>query len=205
MIRYNLDGGNPRGAVRFCLVIILAGACACVDSDWPQGLATVVPPDLDAGELAVDGRDNQQTTSGGVDTAWLDSVLPDSDPSDSDPSDSGPPDSYPPDSDPPDGGLLPLPGDAGGPAERPPGQDLLLPEGSACTGAGGGQCQSGPCVDGVCCNQACSGSCQACNLPGTVGQCTPIPGGQDPPASVWPRPPAAAGASEVAMVGAAVA
>ncbi len=38
-------------------------------------------------------------------------------------------------------------------------------------------CASNFCAQGVCCNSACSGSCVACNLPGKVGQCTPLPSG----------------------------
>lgn len=42
-------------------------------------------------------------------------------------------------------------------------------------------CQDGLfCVDGVCCTSACNGTCEACNLPLTVGTCTPIPAMQDP-------------------------
>ena len=33
------------------------------------------------------------------------------------------------------------------------------------------QCASTFCVDGVCCNSACDGPSEACNLPGSVGQC----------------------------------
>src|SRR5262249_44012856 len=36
------------------------------------------------------------------------------------------------------------------------------------------------CVDNVCCNSACNGSCEACDLPGHVGTCTKVPDGQDP-------------------------
>jgi len=54
----------------------------------------------------------------------------------------------------------------------------LLNNGSACTL--GSQCLSGQCVDGVCCNSSCSGICQRCSLPGSVGTCTVIPNGQDP-------------------------
>ncbi len=50
--------------------------------------------------------------------------------------------------------------------------------GSKCTSAG--QCTSGQCVDGVCCDAACSGSCQACDLAGSVGHCTTLPAGQAP-------------------------
>jgi hypothetical protein len=54
-----------------------------------------------------------------------------------------------------------------------------LPLGAACTISS--DCQSAFCVDGVCCNSACSGACQACNTPGRAGMCSPIPAGmQDP-------------------------
>lgn len=42
------------------------------------------------------------------------------------------------------------------------------------------ECGSGSCVDGVCCNNACTGTCQACNLSGSVGTCTSIADGMDP-------------------------
>ena len=51
--------------------------------------------------------------------------------------------------------------------------------GSKCTSAG--QCTSGSCVDGVCCDSACGGSCQACDLAGSIGHCTTLPAGQAPP------------------------
>ncbi len=41
-------------------------------------------------------------------------------------------------------------------------------------------CQSGFCVDGVCCNSGCAGTCQACNLPDRPGVCGPIPAGERP-------------------------
>lgn len=37
-------------------------------------------------------------------------------------------------------------------------------------------CASGYCADGVCCNQPCNGSCQACNQAGYAGSCVPIDG-----------------------------
>jgi hypothetical protein len=43
--------------------------------------------------------------------------------------------------------------------------------------ASGGECDSTLCIDGVCCASACDGNCQACNLAGTIGTCTPRPAG----------------------------
>jgi len=46
--------------------------------------------------------------------------------------------------------------------------------------AANGDCQSGFCTDGVCCNNACAGTCEKCSLAGTVGMCSPIPANTDP-------------------------
>ena len=43
--------------------------------------------------------------------------------------------------------------------------------------SGNGQCASGSCADGVCCNEACDGTCKACNA---AGQCQNIPVNTDP-------------------------
>jgi hypothetical protein len=45
----------------------------------------------------------------------------------------------------------------------------------------GVECGSGICVDGVCCTKACSGQCEACNVRGSEGTCTPVAGA--PPGS----------------------
>lgn len=43
-------------------------------------------------------------------------------------------------------------------------------------------CLSGlTCVDSVCCRTACSGACDACNQPGSLGTCTPRPEGASAP------------------------
>ena len=47
--------------------------------------------------------------------------------------------------------------------------------GQPCGGAG--DCRSGFCAQGVCCDGACAGSCHACNLPGSIGRCSPSPAG----------------------------
>ena len=47
-----------------------------------------------------------------------------------------------------------------------------LPLGAPCEV--GGQCVSTFCVDGVCCDTACTGPTEACNVTGSVGQCVPL-------------------------------
>lgn len=46
--------------------------------------------------------------------------------------------------------------------------------GQLCGGAG--ECASGFCVDGTCCDRACDGQCEACNVTGVAGSCAPIAG-----------------------------
>ena len=51
--------------------------------------------------------------------------------------------------------------------------------GGACARAE--ECMAGLfCVDGRCCDRACDGTCEACNLPGSAGTCTPVPAMADP-------------------------
>lgn len=44
----------------------------------------------------------------------------------------------------------------------------------------GGDCQSGSCTDGVCCNEPCKDACQSCVITGSVGVCLPAELGTDP-------------------------
>ena len=40
-------------------------------------------------------------------------------------------------------------------------------------------CKTGTCVDGYCCDNICTGTCKACNVPGFEGICTNVPAGQN--------------------------
>jgi len=51
----------------------------------------------------------------------------------------------------------------------------LIGNGLACHDAG--QCQSGFCVDGVCCNAPCSEQCMACDTSAALGTCSPVAAG----------------------------
>jgi hypothetical protein len=56
------------------------------------------------------------------------------------------------------------------------------PSGARCTNAA--SCtrdgRAGYCVDGTCCDRACDGTCEACDVPGKLGVCTPHPLDSDP-------------------------
>lgn len=52
------------------------------------------------------------------------------------------------------------------------------PNGTPCSA--GSSCSTGHCMDNVCCNAACGGACEACNLAGQVGTCSPVAAGTDP-------------------------
>jgi hypothetical protein len=48
------------------------------------------------------------------------------------------------------------------------------PQGAACTTSA--MCETGYCVDGVCCDVACTGECQSCAVSGSVGSCRLVTG-----------------------------
>jgi hypothetical protein len=49
-----------------------------------------------------------------------------------------------------------------------------LVAGTSCTSAS--SCASGACADSVCCDSACTGQCEACDLAGAMGTCSPVVG-----------------------------
>jgi hypothetical protein len=49
------------------------------------------------------------------------------------------------------------------------------PDGEECEAAS--DCSSDNCIDGYCCDTACTGSCEACNISGSEGTCSPCPAG----------------------------
>lgn len=57
------------------------------------------------------------------------------------------------------------------------------PLGSAC-GTDNTKCASRFCVDGVCCDQACTGQCMGCNNANSAGKCTNIPRLEEDPSYV---------------------
>jgi N-acetylneuraminic acid mutarotase len=54
------------------------------------------------------------------------------------------------------------------------GESQTLPNGVKCEG--NASCESGRCVDGVCCNSPCDSQCAACDVAGFEGICTPTTG-----------------------------
>ncbi len=51
--------------------------------------------------------------------------------------------------------------------------------GDACSGAD--ECKSSFCADGVCCDVACTGTCQSCDQMANVGACSNVPSGSEDP------------------------
>jgi hypothetical protein len=72
---------------------------------------------------------------------------------------------------------VPVPEPDGG-TQPDTGTITALPNGASCSVQAG--CQSGHCVNNVCCDTACLGLCSSCNRAGLVGACGPVAAGQDP-------------------------
>lgn len=56
------------------------------------------------------------------------------------------------------------------------GQCVTVKKGNGQSCASGTECTSGFCADGVCCDGACAGTCEACNVAGSVGTCAAVTG-----------------------------
>ena len=69
-------------------------------------------------------------------------------------------------------------GGAAGSSTGGVGGAAALANGAACETAS--ECQSANCVDGFCCDGSCSGACESCNTPGSVGSCTAAAEKTDP-------------------------
>jgi hypothetical protein len=76
-----------------------------------------------------------------------------------------------------DGGIAP-PRNPRGPGQGPSPERSPTLTGGRCQA--GTECRSGYCVDGICCESACMGPCQACDVAESAGRCLPVPDGQDP-------------------------
>jgi hypothetical protein len=74
-------------------------------------------------------------------------------------------------------------------------EQLCLAQGCACTT--GAECYTGNCVDGVCCDTACGGACNACSAAlkgqGSDGACGPILAGTDPQSECAQEPETSCG------------
>ncbi len=62
-------------------------------------------------------------------------------------------------------------------APKPEGSPKVLGTAAPCTSPS--ECESGFCVDGVCCDSECKDRCHSCALPSTPGRCTEAPLGVD--------------------------
>jgi hypothetical protein len=150
------------------LRVLLAWAvllASCVDLTQPPELRRPVAPSMDPDAAADETAPALVDTGAGEDSGEVPTDAPPLDDPDTGASD-------------PDAPVvdLALPPDLApdlGPPDAP-----LRANGIACTA--GPQCVSGLCVDSVCCNLPCNGRCQACDVAGSEGKCTPIKAGDDP-------------------------
>jgi hypothetical protein len=152
------------------LRVLLVLAVGCVDLTPPYPKVSDGPPARDAGTRTGDPEVQPPDTAAGDDASEADVVPVGADAIGGAPdaaADRGP--GAGADAGPDTTGSVPP--DAG-----PPPDSTLLAAGSACTLPG--QCASGFCAQGRCCDQACSGVCMACDLAGFAGTCRAIPAGE---------------------------
>jgi MYXO-CTERM domain-containing protein len=74
-----------------------------------------------------------------------------------------------------------------------PGTSFCAPSGvcelrraNASSCASDAECESGQCVDGICCSDACTGTCESCAVPGSIGSCVIVPAMTDPDGECGP-------------------
>ncbi len=67
-------------------------------------------------------------------------------------------------------------------------EDLSVQKAKGETCMSSAECAGGNCVDKICCESACTGTCEACNVPGQLGTCAPVPDGTDPAMECMPIP-----------------
>jgi hypothetical protein len=142
------------GMRRRILWIALVMAAGCVDLSRPSSTEVDVLPG--ARDAPAEASPGDRPVDMVTDTPELDGTVPVDTDDGSAPVDAGP-EALPPDA-PPD---LPL-----------------ITNGNPCTL--GAQCASTFCASGVCCDSTCTGLCQTCNVAGKLGQCSPVPAGEDP-------------------------
>ncbi len=158
-----------KGSVALILICLVAALAAAGCSDEVAPLCDATPP-CPAGMTCAPATSTcvpLDTDQGGPDATGDKSVtpkpeagadlLPDLSP-DSGPGPDGSPDSVIP--------------DALSDSTAPPTDGGKKALGAACKAAG--QCQSGFCAGGVCCDKACGGKCQSCSLKGKEGTCMPL-------------------------------
>jgi hypothetical protein len=144
------------GMVRPIAALFIVVATGCVDLSRPKVLVTDGP------------TPNNDVV---IDRPVDDGDAPDAPTIDTDFDPDGPDAAEPPDS---DGEAGPL--DTGfdvNPPDAPPAAN-----GSPCENAG--QCVTGNCVRGICCDTACTADCFSCSVTGSPGVCTAVPAGEDP-------------------------
>jgi hypothetical protein len=140
--------------------------CTTNHCDTASGLC--LPPVPDA------GPETAPADTGPDDTGTPDTGAPDTDVPDTTVADTGTPDTEMPDTFVADTATM---DDTPAVAPQPEGPPKLLGSAKPCTSPS--ECDTGFCVDGVCCDSACKETCHSCALPGSPGRCSEEPLGVD--------------------------
>jgi hypothetical protein len=153
VIAFDPDGDGV--TVSYALSERPAGSTVLIGDVNAQSFSTSFVPDLPGQyRLTVTADDGRGRTSQASAGTWVVQAT-------------GTPDGGTPDAPEPDGAA----GPDGGPV-------VPQPIGANCGGPAG--CQSGHCVEGICCDSPCLGLCSSCRRPNQVGTCGLVAEGQDP-------------------------